>query len=57
MREKGSTTQKHVRFTPSELLKTLQESLVDFLGSKVVDEVVVINGNLETRAKKDAKED
>lgn len=57
MREKGSTTQKHVRFTPSELLKTLQESLVDFLGSKVVDEVVVINGNLETRAKKNAKED
>lgn len=49
VREEGTATQEHVRLATSELLESLQQSFVDLLGAKVVDEVIVIDCDLQKR--------
>ena len=46
MGEESGAAEEHVRLAPCELLEALEEGGVDVLGSKVVDQMVVVNCNL-----------
>jgi len=46
VREEGATAEQHVRFPSSKTLKAGEQLLVDLLGPEVVDEMIVVDGDL-----------
>ena len=56
MREEGRPTEEHVRLAASQLLKPVEQGLVDGLGPKVVDEMVIINCDLLSRTRVENQE-
>jgi len=46
VREKHATAQERVRFVTRQFLKALEKSLVDLAGTKLLDELLVVDSRL-----------
>jgi hypothetical protein len=55
MRKEGATTKEKMRFPSRELLEAVEEGLVNWFRSKILDEVIVVDGNLSGNRKERRK--